>query len=300
MINFKKVELMDEMWMKPLLVTANLSGCHQNFANIFAWSETYRYQVAQVNDYLVVKSGHEVNEPVYFYPAGSGNIKVVLEAMKQDSADCGHEFILAGLSPENMAELRKLYPDKFEYKELRDAFDYVYLLDKLISLSGNKLHSKRNHINRFKENNNWSFEPITLENLAECWEMNKVWCKANRYEEDEQLIEELCAVRRCFNNFVPLGLEGGLLRLEGKIIAFTMGDKLNSDTFDTHIEKAFGEIQGAYQMINREFAILIKEKHPELIYVNREEDMGYEGLRKAKLSYHPVKMEEKYWAKFIQ
>ncbi|MPM89490.1 hypothetical protein SDC9_136599 [bioreactor metagenome] len=129
--------------------------------------------------------------------------------------------------------------------------------------------------------------------------MNKAWCKANQYEEDEQLVEELCAVRRCFNNFVPLGLEGGLLRLDGRIIAFTMGDKLNSNTYDIHIEKAFGEIQGAYQMINREFAVLIQDRHPEIIYFNREEDMGYEGLRKAKLSYHPVKMEEKFWAKFI-
>jgi hypothetical protein len=300
MINFKKVELTDKKWMDPLLKAADLSGCHQNFTNIFAWSETYKYQVAQVNDYLVVKSGHIDNEPAYFWPAGSGDIKPVLEVMKQDAIDRGCDFILAGISPENMTELRSLYPDNFEYKENRDAFDYVYSIDKLISLSGNKLHSKRNHINRFKENESWSFESITLENLAECWEMNKAWCEANKYEEDEQLVEELCAVRQCFKNFVPLGLEGGLLRLDGRIIAFTMGDKLNGNTFDTHIEKAFGEIQGAYQMINREFAVLIKERHPEVIYVNREEDMGYEGLRKAKLSYYPVKLEEKFWAKYIQ
>lgn len=299
MINFKNVELNDKEWIQPLLVKADLSGCHQNFTNIFAWAETYKYRVAKVNDFLVVKSGHIVDEPAYFWPAGSGDVRAVLEVIKQDAEDCGHDLILAGLSPENMAELRILYPDSFEYQENRDSFDYVYLLDKLITLSGNKLHSKRNHINRFKENPDWSFEPITLENLAECWEMNKAWCKANRYEEDEQLVEELCAVRRCFNNFISLGLEGGLLRLDGRIIAFTMGDKLNSNTYDIHIEKAFGEIQGAYQMINREFAVLIKERHPEIIYVNREEDMGYEGLRKAKLSYHPVKMEEKFWAKFI-
>lgn len=299
MINFKKVELKDKAWMEPLLRAADLSGCHQNFTNIFAWSETYNYQVAQVNNFLVVKSGHSDKEPAYFWPAGTGDIKAVFEEMKQDSRECDHDFILAGISLENMAELRDIYPDNFEYKENRDAFDYVYELDKLISLSGNKLHSKRNHINRFKENQNWSFEPITLENLAECWEMNKAWCKANKYEEDEQLQEELCAVRQCFKNFIPLGLEGGLLRLDERIIAFTMGDKLNSNTFDTHIEKAFGEIQGAYQMINREFAVLIKEKYPELIYVNREEDMGYEGLRKAKLSYHPIKLEEKFWARFI-
>ncbi|KLU67688.1 hypothetical protein DEAC_c00920 [Desulfosporosinus acididurans] len=299
MIDFKDVDLDDKKWMEPLLTAADLSGCHQNFTNIFAWSKIYHYRVAQVDGFLVVK-GVMDDVTYYFYPAGSGNLMIVFEAMKQDAVSCGHEFVLAGLSPENIKQLNSLYPEHFEYREMRDSFDYVYFLDKLVSLAGNSLHSKRNYINRFKkENQDWAFEKITLDNLSDCWEMNKEWCKINPCDEGS-IAEENCAVRRCFNNFAELSIEGGLIRLEGKVIAYTMGEKLNSDTYVIHVEKAFGYIPGAYQMINREFAATIKEKYPDLVYVNREEDMGVEGLRKAKLSYHPDKMEEKHLGTYFE
>lgn len=291
---------MDKQWIDPLFTTANVRGCHQNFTNLFAWANIYHYRIARIKDHLIVKGRVSDEAPYYFYPAGQGDIKSVLEAMQQDAADRGHEFILFGLSPENVAEINGLFPDSFEYKEVRDSFDYVYLLDKLVTLSGKKLQAKRNHINRFKENNNWSFEQISMENLNECWEMNIEWCKLHGCGDDKHLANEDCAIRRCFNYFTELGLEGGLLRSDGKVIAYTVGDKLNADTYNIHIEKAFGAIQGAYQMINREFAAFIQKKYPELIYVNREEDMGYAGLRKAKLSYHPVKMEEKYMGKYYE
>lgn len=299
MINFNKVGLEDKAWVEPLIAKSGLSGCHQNFTNIFAWAEIYNYQVAKVNDYLVLKGLLDDSE-YYFYPAGSGDIKEVIEIMKQDAAESGHEFRILGVETQSMAVLESLFPGRFEYEEMRDSFDYVYYLDKLVTLVGNKLHSKRNHINRFKQNNSWSFELINSNNLAECWAMNVQWCKDNNCNDDEQLLNEKCAVRRCFDNYSALGLEGGLLRAEDRVIAFTMGEILNSDTYVIHVEKAFSEIQGAYQMINREFAAFIKETYPQLVYVNREEDMGFEGLRKAKLSYYPVRMEEKYSAKYIK
>lgn len=297
MINFKKVELEDKRWMDPLLTAANFSGCHHNFTNIFAWAENYQHQIAQVNDFLVLKGANE-GVQYYFYPAGRGELKSVLEMMRQDAADCGHDFVLAGVSPEQISVINNLYPGQFAYEEMRDSFDYVYLLEKLASLAGRKYQAKRNHINRFLGNNVWSFELISPQNLDECWEMNKEWCRIHECNENDLLVQEKCAVKRCFDHYDTLGLEGGLLRSGGRVIAFTMGEILNSDTYVIHIEKAFGEIHGAYQMINREFAVWIKNRHPEMIYVNREEDMGLAGLRKAKLSYHPDKMEEKYLARF--
>lgn len=298
MINFKKIELGDKNWIDPILAAANLDGCQYNFTNLFAWSTIYNHHVAQVHDCLVVKGNKRGAVPRYFFPAGSGDIKTVIEVMKEDAAAGGYEFILYGVTPENKAVLDGLFPGSFDYQSMRDGFDYVYLLDSMISLAGKKLQSKRNHINRFVANNDWSFELICEENLPECWQMNKEWCLAHDCDEDQFLTNEVCAVRRCFENYSALGLEGALLRSGGRVIAFTMGEPLNSHTYVTHIEKAFSDIQGAYQMINKEFSILIKKNHPRLIYVNREEDMGYEGLRKAKLSYQPYKMVEKYMAQY--
>ncbi|NLL69744.1 MAG: DUF2156 domain-containing protein [Epulopiscium sp.] len=298
MINFKTIEIEDKKWIDPLLVASDLSGCHQNFGNLFAWSKVHKTRVAKINDYLVVKGGTEINKQGYFYPAGSGTIQPVIEEMIQDAADCGHDFILNGISPENMEALDILFPGQFSYEEVRDAFDYVYLLDKMVSLSGKKLHRKRNHINQFKKNHQWSFEPITLENLQECWEMNEAWCKEMGCSDDNGLKQENCATRQYFKYFSQLKMEGGLLRSGGQVIAYTMGEILNSDTYVIHLEKAFRDIQGAYPMINREFAAWIKDRYPHIVYVNREEDVGDEGLRKAKQSYYPDKMEEKYTATY--
>jgi len=300
MINFKKAEITDKQWVQELLRAADYPGSHHNFTNIFAWSGIFRTQIARVNDYLVVKGGKDPAQPVYSFPAGRGDLRAVIEEMKRDAADCGHRFRIFGLSPEDIQTLEGLYPGCFKYEANRDGYDYVYLLDKLVSLAGKKLQAKRNHINRFKANHpDWSLEEIAPANLDECWQMNVEWCKRNKCEDSIELTDELCAVARCFNNYDALGLEGALLRAEGRIVAFTMGEILNSNTYVIHVEKAFSEIQGAYQMINREFAALIKQRYPHIVYVNREEDMGFEGLRKAKLSYHPEILLEKYIAEYI-
>ncbi len=259
MINFKTVELKDKAWMEPLIQAADMSGCHQNFTNIFAWAETYQHRVARVNDFLVVKGAGDSGQ-YYLYPAGTGDIKAVMEAIRQEAGNCGHHFQLAGVSPDNIAEINRLYPGNFDYEEMRDSYDYVYELEKLVTLAGRKYQAKRNHLNRFKQNNeNWSFELISPENIDECWKMNKEWCILHACNEDDQLAKEKCAVTRCFDHYEALGLEGGLLRSNNRVIAFTMGEKLNSNTYVTHIEKAFGEIQGAYQMINTNLQLLFKK-----------------------------------------
>ena len=296
MINFKKIDIQDRQWINSLLAAADKPGCHYSFINLYGWSIVYNYHVARIRDYLVVK-GELNGVPYYFFPAGHGDgLETVLQDMKQDAVDRGHEFIMYGLSPEEVEDLKRIFPGAFTFEEKRNSFDYVYSLDKLVNLSGKKFQAKRNYINRFKENNEWAFEEITAGNLNECWEISKKWCELYRCKDDRMLEDEQCVVRRFLQHYFELGLEGGLLRVDGKVVAFTMGSKLNSDTYDIHIEKAFREIQGAYQTINREFAAFIQKKHPDIIYVNREEDVGLPGLRKSKLSYHPVRLEIKYAA----
>jgi len=299
MINFKKIEMGDKPWIDQLLAAANLRASHYSFTNLFAWAGSYQYRVAQLNSQLVVKGQDLSGSVYYFFPVGAGDPAPVLQEMMRDAAEGGVKFVLAALSPAQLDVLDSLFPGRFKYKRRRDSFDYIYLLDKMVTLAGDKLHGKRNFVNRFKKHQNWSFEAISADNIPECWEMNLEWCKKNGCIYDQQLGSEKCAIRRCFDNFNQLDLEGGALRVDGKVIAFTIGDRLNLDTFDIHFEKAFDEFQGAYQMINHQFATLIQQKYPDIIYLNREEDMGLEGLRKAKLTYRPVMMEEKYWGKLI-
>jgi hypothetical protein len=297
MTTFKKVEITDKTWINELLTLGNHRGCHLNFTNLFAWDHINNYQAARYEDLLLVKGSNKQILNYYYYPVGQGNVRAALDFLQEDAKANKQEIILLGLNKAQAAELESFYPLQFEVQFDRDACDYIYLLDKMVTLSGKKLQAKRNHINRFIDNPDWSFEILGPDNMAECWQMNKEWCRLNDCQEDQELANEACAVRRCFNNYYTLGLEGGVLRREGKIVAFTMADRLNSDTFDIHIEKAFSDIQGAYQMINREFAAYLQKKYPDIVYVNREEDMGFEGLRKAKLSYQPAFLEEKYWAK---
>lgn len=296
MISFNKITIEDKEWINELLKESDYSGCHQNFGNLFAWSSIYNTYVARVNDFLVVKETVE-DKDVFFYPAGKGNIKLVIEEMIKYSEDNGNQCMITGLSPENSNELNELFPEVFTFEEFRDGFDYVYLAEKMATLKGKKLHSKRNHINSFKKNiSDWSFETITADNLGECWEMNKKWCIETGCKDDEDLYNENCATKVFMRNFSEIGLDGGLIRVDGEVVAYTLGEILNSDTYVIHIEKALKSIQGTYPMINREFAEWVHNKYTHIVYINREEDMGLDGLRKAKRSYYPEKMEEKYMA----
>ncbi len=296
MINFKAIEINDKKWMDQLLTAADMPASHNNFTNLFIWTN-YNYRAAKVHGHLVVK-GEASGKPYYLFPAGKSNPKPAIEALIEDARYCNHKFIFLGLTQENINILNTLFPDTFTYTEMgQHNYDYIYLLKDLATLAGRKFSAKRNHINRFKKSYSWTFELITPHNLNECRQMSSEWYRRHSCGESVHLTHEKCAVNRCFDNYKALKLEGGLLRVQGEVVAFTMGDRLNSNTYDIHVEKAFIEYLGAYQMINREFAAYIHNKYPDLIYVNREEDMGCEGLRKAKLSYYPIRLETKYQGK---
>lgn len=300
MLDFLKIKLSDKEWIKPLISVSDFNGCHQNFTNLFSWADAYNYRAAKIDNFCVVKADYETDYPYYIYPTGSGDIAPVIEKLIKDAEINNHKFTMAGLQKENVDELERIFPGRFVFTPNRDIFDYIYSIDKLVSLSGNKLHSKRNHINYFKQNFKWSFELIDDSNICECWNMTLDWCIKNGCKDDPELSEEFCSVRKCYKNFDELGLEGGMLRADDKIVAYTMGEILNSNTYVIHIEKAFNDVRGAYQMINQQFAAAVKQNHPHIAYINREEDMGYEGLRKAKLSYYPDILLEKYTAQLAK
>lgn len=295
MPDFQRITLADKEWMQPLFEKSGYQSEEYNFNFCYMWQDALHYRAARMNDFLLIKSVGE--RPSYLFPPGSGDVAPVIEALLEDARHCGHPFVFHVVLTEQMKLLETLFPEKFVFLPLMDYFDYVYDAQSLITLQGKKLHSKRNHINRFQqEHPDWSYEEITPENLHEVVLMSEEWCIINECLSTSTGRDEACAVKRALTDYFALKLRGGLIRAEGKIAAFSVGEPLNADTFLVHIEKAFSDIQGAYAIINREFAA---HNCGDFLYINREDDSGQPGLRKAKLSYRPVYQVEKYAARLM-
>lgn len=270
-------------------------GCEYSFVNLSIWG---RQRVAVVDGFLVVISQFD-RRSVYPFPVGQGDIKPVLDALIHDAQARGIPCCFTGMNEEECQLLEQLYPGKFRIQPDRNGFDYVYNIDDLADLKGRKYQKKRNHLNRFKENHpTWRTEPLTDAHLPGVQQMAEQWY-ARRQQTDPlgSYTLERIALQRALADPAQLGMEGLVLLEEDRILAFTLGSKMAEDTYDIHFEKAVEDVDGAYAAINQQFAFHLREKHPEIRYLDREEDMGLEGLRKAKLSYYPVMLKEKYWAR---
>lgn len=297
MIQFHYATIQDKPWIDQLLRNSGEQGCEYTFTNLFAWSDLYQLQVAEVEGCLTCFMTGVIG-PCYLYPVG-GDSRAAVLALRKDAAERGEPFRLACLSSQRRAELEGWFPGCFVFDEDRPGFDYLYDIERLSTLTGKKLHGKRNHINKFvSEHPEWSVEPITPDNLAQCLDMNERWHQENAQEDDTATFEEDgVALKKCMAHYPQMGLDGLLLRSEGRVLAFTMGELMGADdTYDVHFEKAFADVPGAYPLINREFARWVQQRYPQVRYLNREDDMGVEGLRQAKKSYYPDLLLEKYSA----
>lgn len=296
MIHFKKITMEDREWIEEKLRESDYRGCDYAFGNIYIWRKVSQIQIASVHGMFCMMSKSFYNkETIYTYPAGRGDTKKVIEEMMQDAIDRGHEFYLRGIEEEDAKQLKEWFPDKFRIEETREESDYIYTVQNLTLLAGKKYHGKRNHIARFRDSL-WHYENMDDSNIKACREMNAQWCENYGCLENEECVLEQCAVREAFAHFNDLGLIGGVLYQNNRVVAFTIGETLNSDTFVVHIEKAFSDVQGAYPAINQQF---VEHNMSEFLYVNREEDLGKDGLRKAKLSYKPEFLLKKYTAKLL-
>ena len=291
-IAFKKVELEHRELISGYFRRYPSRSCERTFVNVYLWSRHYPVTFGVVESALVFKSEGE-NGLAFAYPAGEPeNVKRALEALMRYSREKGCPFRLYSVTRENFEQLEQWYPGRFTIAYNEDIADYVYESEKLASLSGKKLHSKKNHVNRFKTayEGRWSYEPMTKDNLEECFQAALVWRRENGCEEDEEKSAEICVTMNSLRLFEELEITGGVLRVDGEVVAFTIGEPLCADTFVVHIEKALSKVPEAYAMINQQF---VSHACMDFPYINREEDTGAEGLRKAKRSYRPVFMVEK-------
>ena len=292
MLEFKKAELSDRERICALLAKSPCRSMEYSFTLLYMWQDQYGMEFAIENDMLFIRGGRK--ETSYLFPCAEDK----RAAVGIISGICPDGVSFYNLTEDQKEFLEREYPGRFSFTENRSAGDYVYLSESLSELKGKKLSAKRNHINRFEaEFPGWKYEEITAENLREVKKMHALWCEKNDPEARRGLAEETEAVKTVLNNYFPLCLSGGLIRANGEVVAFSVGDRLNPDTFLVHIEKAFGDINGAYPIINREF---VRRSCAGYKFVNREDDAGDEGLRRAKLSYQPYEIIKKYNAREIK
>lgn len=294
MLNFQRLSIDRAEEYRPYLSQAAHRGCAYSFANLYMWG---RQCGTFVDGYLALFS-HFSGRSVYPFPAGQGDVKPVLDALIADSHKRGIPFRLSGLTLAEKELLEGYYPGRFRFHCDRDGFDYVYDINDLADLRGRKFQQKRNHLHRFEDAYpGFYVKPLDETTLSACRNMTDNWYYRRAMENPhEDLQMEQNALRRAYRHFRELKMEGLVLYAGNQMAAMTMGSFLTEDTMDVHFEKAVAEIPGAYAAINREFARYIRAKYPNVQFLNREDDTGSAGLRKAKLSYQPHHMVEKYWA----
>ena len=328
MIQFRKVSLSHRPTIEKYLLQSSSLICDATFSSLYMWQEAYNTCWAEVAGALVVRfdlseeeddvDGYMVVASEQFYAmeesvdclyrslvadAEQYSRPLRFVCMSQRAADSFLEWADKNYRAEQLGYKAVAGRRCFAVSDNPDYRDYIYSLEDLSLLAGRKYQPKRNFTNRFESKYNFTFEPLTLSDFEQClmlecrWQRQKMQAQGamvevrNRVEHECPPSEERMAICRAFDAYDEMGLVGGVLKVEGRVVAFTYGSALNEEVFCTHIEKTDASYEGAFQMINRSFSKMLLEKGYKM--VNREEDMGIAGLRRAKQSYYPVAMQEK-------
>ncbi len=293
--------------MSPYLKSFDYKTSGTTATSMYMWRAQNDYRWEIIGDYLVValQSYLESGEPTYFMmppmtKTGSYDkeaLRYTIEQTKKIFESQGEVFKMR-LVPSHMTEIiSEAWDKRVELIEDRVNHDYVYLRENLAELKGKDYHSKKNHLNYFKNNFEYEYSPLKKEDKEDVMRFLGEFNSRKEVSEHQLmwLNMETDAMGDVISNLDKIGYFGGVIRIDGKVEAFTIGARLNENTVDVHVEKANTEIRGLYPAINNEFA---KSLTSDIIYVNREEDMGIENLRKAKLSYKPVELVEKFIIEF--
>ena len=295
MLEFRDIAITDKERITAALNRSQFMGCEYSFANNMAWKRLGDSQIAFYKDFYICCSFRsEDGIPRFFLPSGGGSYSDVIAAMKEYSYHLGKPLRVAGITEPSLNMLNELFPDEFTVDTDEGDWDYIYNSSDLIELSGRKYHSKRNHLSRFNDLGA-EFSMMTEKDFDDCIIFSTEEYNSKSAASDHSFIAEQYAINTYFNYFHELGLSGGVIRVGGQVAAFTIGDRLNNETFCVHIEKADTQYNGIYVGINNSFA---KAAAADYKYINREEDLGLEGLRKSKQSYHPAFLLKKYTVTF--
>ncbi len=286
MLHFRPIVLSDKPAIDACLAGNTYRACDFCFTNFFAWQAKFKTTFAIEQETLFIRYADTAGELCYMLPVGKLTVEQSLPLVLHDARTNGIPFTLKGITERMLEKVNEAFPDLFIATHDRDNDEYIYLSEKLIQLTGKHLQSKRNHINRFRNDHpDWEYLPLDNQHIREeCCTMLDLWEELNLSKAEQSLRYDYIATRIMLEQFEALGLRGGAIRASGKLAAFSIGEPLTPDTFVVHVEKAYADMNGAYAIINQQFAL--HEARP-FLYINREEDMGLEHLRRAKQSYYP-------------
>lgn len=292
MLRFKPIELSDKKLFENYTLCHGYHNLEASFANIFMWRRALNIQMAvdELAMYLYLSNEKMAFMLPPFLDDCDMNMAEPLERCEAFLESRGRKAILRGVTEALKKKIESDCPGRYSFTEDRNNFEYVYNARDLCTLEGKKYHSKRNHINKLISSHSVAYRRYTADDYPACIALYEAWA-AGKGGSGDSYQNEYLAFQDALGNLGALGLVCGLLLVDGRLAAFSIGEKFGDDMAIIHIEKADPSIQGAYALINREFAC---HEWSDLEYINREEDMGLEGLRKAKLSYHPVFLNKKY------
>ena len=287
MLEFKKIELEDIKILEKYLKNETELSCENTFTNLLIWQSAYNNMASVADGMLFIKSGYG-EEEMFSLPLG-GDLEKGIELLKEH---CGNKNpVFWTQDGERFERFMQMYGSDYKITEIPENFDYIYKTEDLAELSGKKYHSKRNHISAFSKKYDWHYETLSDSNISDIKLCAEEWYTENAFKEDYEMHYEKQGVSTILDNTELLGIKGGAIYVGDRVVAFTLGTEINSKIFNTHIEKALSDYDGAYAVINREFA---KNELTSYELINREDDLGIEGLRKAKLSYKPNIILKKY------
>ncbi len=290
MLEFRSINANDFEKFNKYRMLDKTNASEGAFATMFIWNRYYNLEVAENGEFLFLRFNIKNKAPSYFFPIGSGNLEKAIDELSRYASSKEEKLAFRLVSCENAEKLKRINGKRFNFTEGRDCFDYVYLTEKMISLSGKKLHSKKNHLNYFL--NNYDYEYVEVADpslLHECANKAYEWVNAKTKNKNPF---EMGAMESYFRYYFRFNQKGAVIKVNGEIVAMSFGEKLNDDTALIQVELADENYRGSYQAINRFFC---ENEWKDLKYVNREEDMGIEGLRRAKESYQPEFLVEKFY-----
>ncbi|MDD4033566.1 MAG: phosphatidylglycerol lysyltransferase domain-containing protein [Bacteroidales bacterium] len=292
-IHFREVTPDDRSRIEKAFYDSPSGQQNHCFPVLYLYRDTYHTRIAFYKGFLLVQMRY-LDRLCFFYPVGEGDLSEVIEAMISCAKASGMVFVMIKLTRDQKEELTSLFPGRFHYSLSRGDFEYIYQTKKLQNLTGKSLQSKRNHINALMKAYSWAYEDLCLENLPECIEFSSRWTRDmmnHRMKFSDSGNYDVIALNHALEEYFETGLLGGLIRLNGRVSAFSIGCPVGKSTLNVLFERADSSVRGLYPLICQQFAIHAGRNY---LTINRGEDLNHEGLRKSKLSWKPDILLELY------